>query len=142
MSNFLQESYASENALCIAFVKNLRNRQRLGLMRPCIWFHIVNEQPRQKNGSKTAGAIIGKRLNDMGRKAGVLDYQFIWQDAFGNTQIGFLEAKQPGGKSQPSQDDFIFDCKQFGIQTAVFRSVQEGLRHLEGWGVLRTETFN
>lgn len=140
MNKFHQESYASENALCMAFVRNIENRRNYGLCRPFLYFHIVNEQPRQKNGSNVAAAIIGKRLKDMGRKAGVLDYAFMWQGVFG-LEVGFLEAKHGKNGLQPSQSDFIEDCNALGIRTGVFRTVQEGMRHLQDWGVIKPDVW-
>lgn len=139
-NSWLQESHANEDALCKAFVRNIEQRRGLGLCLPLVYFHITNEQPRQKGGNSTAAAIIGRRLKDMGRRSGVSDYEFLWRGPLG-LEVGFLEAKMPGNYPTENQQAFFQDCKRLNIRTGVFRSVQEGLRILQDWGVLKEDTF-
>lgn len=136
----IDESYASENALCIAFVRNIEQRRALGLCVPFLFFHVVNEQPRQVGGSNQAAAIIGKRLNDMGRMAGVSDYCFLWMGPFG-LEAGFLEAKHGKNTLTPSQKEFFGHCANLKIRTGVFRTVQQGIQMLEDWGIMKTKTY-
>lgn len=142
------EAYKNEDDLCQRFIKNLDHYKLHGLLRPCIYFHITNEQPRQKYNTKQEraeankwGAIVGQKLNRMGRRSGVLDYEFIWKDALGQVRIAFLEAKHEDKGLLQSQKDFIEDCKQMGIPTGVFRNVQQGIRFLEDWGIIKQQTY-
>lgn len=141
MNDWFKESYASEDALCEAFHKNLLQRRDLGMLRPCVFFHIANQQV-QTGKNSAAHMRMGAKMKRMGKRAGVLDYEFIWKDQFGATRIAFLEAKMPSKSPSKEQQDFMEDCKALGIPVAVFRSVQEGLRHLEDWGLIKPQHWS
>jgi hypothetical protein len=83
---------------------------------------------RNRKGASIAGAIAKKN----GVRAGVSDVLI-----FHNAKLFAIELKSPGGKPTAAQLEFISDIERAGGFACVAEGVDQALRALEGWKLLR-----
>jgi hypothetical protein len=88
------------------------------------WTHVPNGGHRHP--------IVGKKLKDMGTRAGVPDLLFLIDG-----RLHTLELKAVQGYLSAVQRQVIIELEAAGAVTAIARGVDEALKVLEGWGVLR-----
>jgi hypothetical protein len=114
-----------EDMMCVAFANALRAATLDGTLR-AVWLHPAQELCF---GHKTGVRAAISRA--MGMHVGVGDYLFLWDGG-----SGVLEAKHGRNSLSPGQRDFRDWCGAQGVRFGLFRSVDEGLALLRGWGVL------
>ncbi len=91
-----------------------------------IYFHVPNEGKRSP--------AYGKKLKDMGLKAGVFDWWFIEPQ----TQIArCMELKANKNKLTPTQIDFKTKCDDAGVDYAVCYNLEECEASLKAWGLVK-----
>jgi hypothetical protein len=88
------------------------------------WFHVPNGGAR----TATEGAI----LKGLGVRAGVPDLIIVHGGRFYG-----LELKTPSGQVSPAQEQTLASLRSAGALTAVAVGLDDALRVLEGWGLLR-----
>lgn len=86
----------------------------------------------------TNSAIMGKRLNDEGRLAGVADLflqAMCWQPARSHIFGGlFVEMKrQTGGRQSPSQRNFEAMCWRCGYAYVLCRGFEDAIHAIESY---------
>ena len=116
-----------EEALAVAFADELRRAALEGRLR-AVWTHPANELAGRRSGLSEIRYAIAKA---MGLVHGTPDYLFLAED-----RSGALEAKTGTGTQQQNQKDFETWCAAVKVPYRVFRSVEEGLAILVGWGML------
>lgn len=79
-------------------------------------------------GSKVQGAI----MKSLGARAGVSDLILVH-----DSKIFALELKADGGRATEAQLEFISDIGRAGAFTAIATGIDEALKTLETWGLLR-----
>jgi hypothetical protein len=100
-----------------------------------LYFHVPNGGARpqvtkiDRHGKKTTFCPEGKKLKRMGVRPGVLDIPFI----FPTGQIAFIELKVKNGSLSDDQVDFIEDCRQRKVATAVCYSLEDVVDVLNRW---------
>lgn len=78
--------------------------------------------------SKAQGAI----MKSLGARAGVSDLVLVHQG-----KIYALELKAPGGRLTEKQLEFLADIERAGAFTCVAVGIDQALKTLEAWGLLR-----
>lgn len=111
--------------MCVQFASNLRVLTCEGRL-AAVWFHPANELCF---GHKTGIRAAISRA--MGMHVGISDYIFLT-----GTGSYALEAKHGRGSLTANQTDFRAWCQAQGVAFTVFRTVDEGLDALRGWGLL------
>lgn len=102
---------------------------------PALWaiaFHVPNGGNRPTRTNRRTGKTYspaGKKLKDMGAKAGVPDWLIL--QPFGNWHGIAIELKTKGGSVQPTQKAFLQRLDENGYFTAVCWSVDGFLEALE-----------
>lgn len=114
-----------EDGMCVEFANALRAATLDGSL-GAVWLHPAQELCF---GHKTGIRAAVSRA--MGMHVGVADYLFMWANG-----ACALEAKFGKGRMTENQSDFAAWCEANGVPHRVFRSVDEGLSLLEGFGVL------
>ncbi len=110
----------SEEAIHKTVVSHLQARAVPGV----VFFHPANGEGR----TRTTGA----RLKGMGVVAGTSDLVLL------HNGIAFaLELKRAGGRVQPSQTIFQDQWVKAGGRAAIAWGLDDALRHLEAWGLIR-----
>lgn len=90
-----------------------------------LFFAIPNEQLYSGKG----GALAGKRLNDMGRMAGVADLFIAHPIACGMWGCGlFIECKSGRNKQSPAQRIFEQRATQSGYHYKVVYTIDEAIQ--------------
>jgi len=110
----------SEDDLCKSFV---RWWDRIYPDRKFDLIHIPNEGKRS--------AIYGKKLKDMGLRAGSPDYAVFDKGKF----IGWIEVKFGKNDLSPDQKLFSQYCKNNGIKYAKVYTFKEFTDILQAWGI-------
>lgn len=110
--------------MCAGFASDLRVATMEGRL-SAVWFHPANELAGV--ASKVSAAIA----RALGLHPGVADYIFIWEGG-----CAALEAKAPKGRQSPNQKLFQAWCAANGVPYHIFRTREEGLYLLRGFGVL------
>ena len=106
-----------------ALADHLRARAGAGTY----WFHPAN------GGARTA--IEGAILKACGVRAGTPDLILIKDGkTFG------LELKAPGGQVSPAQAQAHEEMRAAGAEVAVATGIDEAIKQLEGWQLLRGQT--
>lgn len=105
-----------------------------------LYHSIVNETPHVGNPKdprqKKRAAILGAKLNALGRRAGVADYLIMWQG-----QAVYIEFKCPkdvhGPKTYQNKEQkrFETDAIQAGAHYHVVRSVTEFIGVLRAYNI-------
>lgn len=127
-----------EKKMCREFVRTLRDYVRYGLVvRPESFRFWHNDNGQRAGSDRLARAIAGKEAKDLGVMRGLYDYTFLWRDEAGTPFIGFLEAKTDEGTLTEEQEGFRAYCIREKIPNAEFRAVDQGIRILKSWGVLK-----
>lgn len=124
--------YASEEAMCQAFWKDILKLQGAGVLQE----HDVVCVSNNQRGGKGRSARAQAKDKAIGVTPGLLDYHVMGH--------GWLEAKRykwQGKKIiatglQPSQKRFIATAKACGEKCEVFYTPQQGISILEAWGLL------
>lgn len=83
------------------------------------------------NGGTRRDAFEGKRMNQIGLKAGIPDLWFLWGALYG------LEWKQPGGSLNNAQKDLHPRLIHAGARIATVDNLAAGKAQLATWGLLR-----
>jgi len=86
---------------------------------------------RNRRGASIAGAIAKKN----GVRAGVSDVLI-----FHNSKLYALELKAPGGRPTVAQLEFIADIEAAGGFTCVAEGIDQAIKALEQWQLLRGRT--
>jgi hypothetical protein len=109
-----------EQALHKAIVEHLQTRAAANL----VWFHPANGGVR----SPIEAAI----MKGMGVTSGVSDLILLHK-----SQFFALELKAPGKMPTSAQREFLFAVEKAGGRAAFCDCLDQALRLLEGWGLLR-----
>lgn len=117
----------AEQQIHKAVVQHLRQRGQPGLL----WWHTNNNIHMRGRRGHIQGAI--KR--GLGVRAGVSDILALHRGKF-----FALELKVPGGRPTEDQLAFHSDVRANGGFTCVAEGLDEALRSLETWGLLRGST--
>lgn len=117
-----------EDKIQAAVVDHIHARGVPGL----VFFHVANSS--KLGGKRTASGVPLEaiRLKRLGVRKGVSDLVFIWC-----ARIFLLELKAGKNTATKEQRAFLADCAAQGATTAVATGIDEALRALEGWGLLR-----
>lgn len=116
-------------------------KQEEAELQKAIWQHwlirgnpnaIMYAVPNGEHRSKSTGA----RLKAMGVVAGVSDFAVVMPDG----RAGFLELKLVSGSLSRAQLDFQARCHRLGIWHHVAYNVDDALRVLEAWQIIKPET--
>ena len=110
-----------------AVAAHLRQRGAPGLL----WWHTANGAHYGKRNRRGA-AIQGAIMKGLGVRAGVSDIVALHQGKF-----FALELKAPGGRATEAQLEFIGDVQRNGGFTCVAEGLDEALRAIETWGLVR-----
>ena len=115
-----------EQAIHKAVIGHLRLRGVRGL----VYFHC----PMGAHyGSKAQGGM----MKSLGARAGVSDLILVHR-----SKIFALELKAPGGRATEEQLLFIADMERQGAFCAIATGIDQALKTLEIWGLLRGSTVN
>lgn len=124
--------------MCTAFMKAVRGLElHCQIVNPdsfCI-LHIPNGQ--RAGQDESARAIAGAYDKRLGAMRGAPDYLLLWRDAEGIPFVGFLEAKSKTGELSAEQEKFRAFCFRESIPFAEFRSVEQGLKLMQQWGIIK-----
>jgi hypothetical protein len=101
-----------------AVIEHIELRGAAGL----VYFHVPNA-PRS--------AIAGRKLKDLGMRAGVSDLIMVHQGC-----VYALEIKAEGGHLSQPQRQFLADFQHAGGRTAVCRGLDEALSTLRKWRLI------
>lgn len=128
-----QRGLGEEDAMAYQFVNELRVAVLEGRL-DAIFLHPANELGGMVTVTKGRARVplkvaIAKAL---GLITGTADYLFLWRNG-----CCALEAKSQTGSLRPAQRDFRDWCASQGVPFHVFRTVDEGLQILAGYGVYR-----
>jgi len=128
----------SEKKMCREFVKVLRQYVQYNqIARPESFRFWHNDNGQRAGNDEHARMLAGKEAKDLGVMRGLYDYTFLWRDAQGTPWMGFLEAKTDIGELTKEQEEFRAYCNREGIPNAEFRSVPQGLKYLQRWGIFK-----
>lgn len=116
-----------EEQIAAAFGATLRAGALDGRL-SAVFCHVPNEIAGRRQ-SRTA-QIRYTIAKAMGLIEGAPDYLFLWQGG-----SGALEAKTRTGRQTDGQHGFEAWCERESVPYRIFRSAEEGLEILEGWGV-------
>jgi hypothetical protein len=105
-------------------VQHLRQRGVAGL----VFFHVPNGVRGRGRRAHVQGAIA----KGLGVRAGVSDIVALYDGKF-----FALELKAPGGRPTESQLEFIADVERAGGFTCIAEGLDEAIKALENWGLLR-----
>jgi len=123
----------TEFEMCRQFTAILRDAERLGLLKDCVWFQVPNGQRIADPKKRMYACVKDKQI---GALSGVWDYCFIFRPKNSMYYVtAFLEAKSDKGRLTPQQLVFKDRLDDLGVESGVFRTVEEGLRHLITAGV-------
>jgi hypothetical protein len=111
-----------------AVAAHLRQRAAPGL----VWWHTPNGAMLGGKRSRKGIAIQGSIMKGLGVRAGVSDILALHAGKF-----FALELKAPGGRPTEDQLAFHSDVQASGGFTCVAEGLDEALRALETWGLLR-----
>jgi hypothetical protein len=117
-----------EQTIHKAVVQHLRQRSAPGV----VYWHTPNGALLGGKRSRKGINIQGSILKGLGVRAGVSDILVLHDGRF-----FALELKAPGGSATEEQLEFLSDVAKAGGFTGVAEGVDEALRALEGWGLLR-----
>jgi hypothetical protein len=107
-----------------AVAAHLRLRGRPGV----VWWHSNNNIAGRGRKFYIQGAIA----KSLGVRAGVSDIVALYQGRF-----HALELKAPGGRPTAAQLEFISDIEKAGGFTCVAEGIDEAIKALEQWQLLR-----
>lgn len=107
-----------------AVADHLRQRGRPGI----VWWHTNNNIGGRGRKFYIQGAIA----KSLGVRAGVADLVMLHDGKF-----FALELKAPGGRPSVAQLEFIADIEAAGGFTCIAEGIDEAIRALESWGILR-----
>jgi hypothetical protein len=93
-----------------------------------IYFHVPNEIANNKN------PIFGNLLKKIGKKNGVADYIFLWENG-----CACLEFKTAKGKQSENQLIFQKKCDDLKIPYEIARSLEDGVKFLNKLGLVKTK---
>ena len=122
----------AEDEMAIGFANDLRKAVLEGRLR-AVFCHPANELAGfvTMKGGKVRVPVQIAIARALGLITGTADYLFLW-----NGGCCALEAKSETGGLRLAQRDFRDWCKLNGVPYHVFRSAEEGLSILRGYGVL------
>jgi hypothetical protein len=110
------------------------------------WLRVVlpkdtcSEPWHTPNGGQRS-AIAGKKLKDMGTKAGIPDLCFLRRE--GNAgRMYYIEVKAHGETLSAAQVEAVGMLEKYGAYVAVAHSVDEARDALRKWGIRTTEIGN
>jgi len=107
-----------------AVADHLRIRGRPGV----VWWHTNNNIGGRGRKFYVQGAIA----KSLGVRAGVSDIVALYQSRF-----FALELKAPGGRPSAAQLEFIADVEAAGGFTCIAEGVDQAIKALESWQLLR-----
>lgn len=108
----------------MAVVAHLQQRGVRGL----VYWHT----PNNVHGSRRRDYVAGAIHKAMGARAGVSDLIAVHAG-----RIYALELKAPGGRPSEAQLEFINDMERAGAFTCIAEGLDQALRVLEQWQLLR-----
>lgn len=111
-----------------AVAAHLRQRGAPGVL----WWHTPNGAALGGRRSRKGVAIQGSIMKGLGVRAGVSDIVALHQGKF-----FALELKPPGGRPTEAQLEFIANVEANGGFTCVAEGLNEALRAIETWGLVR-----
>lgn len=107
-----------------AIAQHLRQRGAPGV----VWWHANNNIA----GTGRRAYIQGAIAKSLGVRAGVSDIVALHKGRFYS-----LELKAPGGRPSIAQLTFIADVERAGGYTCIAEGIDEAIKALETWGLLR-----
>ena len=125
MARYRRTSARPEDAIQKAVFQHIRLRGVRGLV---AW--------HTPNGGKR-NPIEGAIFKSLGVRAGVADVL-----AFYDKQFFAMELKSEGQRPTESQLEFLADLEKQGAFTAIATGIDQALKTLEIWGLLRGTTVN
>lgn len=111
-----------------AVADHLRQRGVPGL----VWWHTPNGAALGGKRNRKGIAIQGAIMKGLGVRAGVSDIIAVHDG-----KIFALELKAPGGRPTESQLEFIADMDKAGAFTCIAEGLEEAIKTLETWALLR-----
>jgi hypothetical protein len=111
-----------------AVADHLRQRGAPGVL----WWHTGQGVKIGGRRSRKGIAIQGSIMKGLGVRAGVSDILALHQGKF-----FALELKAPGGRPTEEQLRFIDEVRANGGNVCIAEGIDEALRALETWGLLR-----
>lgn len=126
----MTKSYMKEDQICKSFYSLFMGYKSANQLQvdDIKLFHIPNGGKRN--------VIEASKFKQMGTLPGVPDYQVIWVKS-GKVFFGFLEAKREKASYLSSaQKNFKVFCDDNNVYYNIFRSPDEGVERLKGWGIL------
>jgi len=109
-----------EETIHFALVEHIQHRVRPGVF----WTHVPSGERRPPG--------VGGKLKGMGLRKGVPDFHFLIAG-----QAYYLELKRVGGKTSREQREAITDITAAGGIVEVAEGLDEALRILAAWGIIR-----
>lgn len=100
-----------------------------------VWWHTPNGAKLGGRRSRKGIAIQGSIMKGLGVRAGVSDIL-----AFFKGQFFALELEAPGGRPTEEQLKFISEVREQGGNVCVAEGLDEALRAIETWGLVRGVT--
>lgn len=117
-----------EQAIHKAVVSHLRQRSMPGV----VFWHTPNGAMLGGKRNRKGVSIQGAIMKGLGVRAGVSDIVAVHDGKF-----FALELKAPGGRPTEAQLQFLADVDKAGGFTGIAEGIDEAMRALEGWGLLR-----
>ncbi len=108
--------------------QHLRQRGAPGVL----WWHTGQGVKLGGRRSRKGVAIQGSIMKGLGVRAGVSDILALHHGKF-----FALELKAPGGRASEAQLEFISDVQANGGFTCIAEGLDEALRTIETWGLVR-----
>lgn len=125
-----KKSTYEETKIQIDIIATVKRLKSMGVFKRWKMFIV-----KAANNERKATPQAGKRLNDMGRHAGVYDLEFQWGNSY-PVYNAYMEVKTKDGKLTESQLEFKAEMEPVGIPCVIARSVGESLDWLKKWGIL------
>ena len=100
-----------------------------------VWWHTPNGAQLGGKRNRKGTAIQGARLKGLGVRPGVSDIIAVHEG-----KIFALELKAPGGRPTESQLEFVAEMSKAGAFTCIAEGIDEAIKTLETWGLLRGRT--